>query len=266
VAAADNRGVKDAALFVSTFGSGQPTLCLHGIESHGLRFLGLAQRVPGLHVVAPDLRGHGRSPMEGPWTLDQQMSDLLPLFESLGPDPLLLGHSYGGLLAWELARAVPDRISGLILVDPAIAVDPEMARLSAEEYTGFGQSWEDAAAAFAALSVDRCKEALWSVALDVAVDTRVGSDGRLHPLLSREAVQAGWSQMQAPLRASEWRGPTLLLEAGRENGAFTSLVVIDGMRRQLGAALEHIVLDATHSIPSDYPDLLAEHVDRLVKG
>ncbi len=72
--------------------------------------------------------------------------------------------------------------------------------------------------------------------------------------------------MQAPLRASKWRGPTLLLEAGREDGAFVSAAVISQMREQLGEALEHFVLDATHSIPSDYPDLLAEHVGRFVKA
>jgi lipase len=155
VPAADNRDVNESALFVSTFGSGRPILCLHGIESHGMRFIGLAQRLPELRVVAPDLRGHGRSPMDGPWTLEQQLGDLLPLLESLGPDALLLGHSYGGRLAWELARALPDRISGLILADPAIAVDAEFARINAEEDTGVGDSWEDATAAFAELSVGR---------------------------------------------------------------------------------------------------------------
>src|SRR4051794_17381800 len=114
-------------LFVSSFDSGRPVLCLPGIESHGVRFLGLASRVPAVRVVAPDLRGHGRSPMVGPWTLEQHLEDLLPLLASVGvrdEPPVLLGHSYGGLLAWELARAAPASIAGLVLVDPAIAVSP----------------------------------------------------------------------------------------------------------------------------------------------
>ena len=71
-------------LFVSTFGAGRPILCLHGIESHGIRFVGLAARVDDLHVVAPDLRGHGRSPKNGPWTLDQRIADVLPILRGLG--------------------------------------------------------------------------------------------------------------------------------------------------------------------------------------
>src|SRR4051812_42440847 len=77
------RSVKASELFVSEFGSGRPILCLHGIEAHGARFLGLAARVPGLRVVAPDLRGHGRSPKTGPWTLEQGVADLTPLLATL---------------------------------------------------------------------------------------------------------------------------------------------------------------------------------------
>src|SRR5689334_13534397 len=116
-------------LFVSTFGpldARGTVLCLHGIESHGLRYVGLAERLNRLEfaarVVAPDLRGHGRSVKVGPWTLEQQLADLLPVLDSLAiaDRPMLLGHSYGGLLAWELARVAVDRITALILVDPAI--------------------------------------------------------------------------------------------------------------------------------------------------
>jgi hypothetical protein len=102
--------------------------------------------------------------------------------------------------------------------------------------------------------------------LDVAVATGVRSDGRIHPLLAREAVMAAWSQMQQPLAETEWRGRTMLLEAGRENGAYTSPDVVAALRAQLTDALEHVVLDVTHFIPSDYPDLLAENVRRFLAG
>jgi hypothetical protein len=57
----------------------------------------------------------------------------------------------------------------------------------------------------------------------------------------------------------------LLLEAGRENGLYTSEVAVSQMRAQLGDALTHVVLDATHTIPSDFPDLLASEVARFVE-
>lgn len=252
------------SLFISRFGAGRPILCLHGIEAHGVRYIGLAQRVPGLHVIAPDLRGHGRSPMEGPWTIVQHLADLVRVLDGLGEGVILLGHSYGGLLAWELARTAPDRISALILVDPAIAVSRELARASTEQFSLADRRWKDETAAIAEMAAGRPAEGLWSVALDVAVGLRRDADGWLRPMVAPEAVRAGWDQMQQPLRPSEWRGPTLLLEAGRENGAFVSAAVIRSMREQLGEALTHVVLGATHTIPSAHADLLGSHVGSFV--
>ena len=47
------------------------------------------------------------------------MHDLGPLLRRMGPRTVVVGHSYGGLLAWELARANHDQLAGLVLVDPA---------------------------------------------------------------------------------------------------------------------------------------------------
>ena len=46
-----------------------PVVCLHGVTSHGARFAHLAERLSGFRVLAPDLRGHGRSGWEPPWRL-----------------------------------------------------------------------------------------------------------------------------------------------------------------------------------------------------
>src|SRR6187399_1292626 len=100
-------------LFVSRFGRGAPLLCLHGITAHGVRYVGLAAYLDGHEIVAPDLRGHGRSPRTGPFTLEQHVQDILPILSDLGPETTLLGHSYGGLIAWEIARAAPTAISHL---------------------------------------------------------------------------------------------------------------------------------------------------------
>ena len=45
-------------------------LCLHGVTGHGLRFRRLAEErlATRYRVLAPDLRGHGRSGWEPPWT------------------------------------------------------------------------------------------------------------------------------------------------------------------------------------------------------
>ena len=260
----------DSPLFVSTFGTGTDAgtgagsvsvVCLHGIESHGLRFVGLAARVPGIRVVAPDLRGHGRSPKVGPWTVEQHLDDMLPLLTSETGRAVLLGHSYGGMLAWRLAALAPDRISALILVDPAIAVAPDLAAASVTySASSVGHSWPSEADAFLEAVATRPQSGIWSAALDVAVSLARGNDGLVRPVVAPDAVAAGWVQMQEPLRPSAWRGPTLLIEAGREDGRFVSPAVVAQLRSQLGDALTHVVIDTTHTIPSDYPDELAAAV------
>ena len=262
------KGPPGSPLFVSTFGTGAETgvdavtvVCLHGIESHGLRFVGLAARIPGIRLVAPDLRGHGRSPKVGPWTVEQHLSDLLPLLTSPAERTVLLGHSYGGMLAWRLAALAPDRISALILVDPAIAVAPDLASASVTyDASSVGHSWPSEADAFLEAVATRPQSGIWSAALDVALSLARGDDGLVRPVVTRDAVAAGWGQMQEPFRPSAWRGPTLLIEAGRENGRFVSPAVVAQLRAQLGDALTHVVIDTTHTIPSDYPDELAAAV------
>ncbi len=250
-------------LFVSRFGRGAPLLCLHGIESYGLRFMGLAGRLDGVEIVAPDLRGHGRSPRGGPFTPDQHVRDLLPILDELGPDTTLLGHSYGGFLAWELVRAAPGAVSRLVLVDPAIEVTPEFARQSLESAT-MHLRWPDRTAAFEALSADRQPAALWAVALDVAAGLEETDGGSLRAAVTDDAVTACWDQLVQVLSESSFRGPTLLLEAGQENGDFCSLSTVANLKRQLGDQLHHAVLDLPHTIPSDGPDVLAAYLRSFV--
>ena len=64
---------------------GPAILCLHGVTGHGQRFRRLATDCLGdRHVLAPDLRGHGRSPWTPPWTAEQHILDLIDVLEAEG--------------------------------------------------------------------------------------------------------------------------------------------------------------------------------------
>ena len=111
---------------------GPPVLCLHGILEQGASWDGVADPLAaqGLHVIAPDLRGHGRSAHAGPdggYQLLDFLADIDQLSQTLARDrPLMLvGHSMGAVLSALLASLRPQRFRGLLLVEPVVpGADP----------------------------------------------------------------------------------------------------------------------------------------------
>jgi lipase len=109
---------------------GPRLVCLHGVTSHGRHFAKLAERLPAHHVLAPDLLGHGFSPFEPPWDLDAHVEAVV---ETVGNEPaVLVGHSFGGRVALELAALAPSHVPGLVLLDPAILLPDAIALFAAE--------------------------------------------------------------------------------------------------------------------------------------
>ncbi|HEY7461427.1 MAG TPA: alpha/beta hydrolase [Gemmatimonadota bacterium] len=73
-------------------------------------------------AVALDLRGHGGSspPRDGDYSIPAMARDVAAVTEALGLErAVLVGHSFGGLVALEFAGLRPERVAGLLLADPS---------------------------------------------------------------------------------------------------------------------------------------------------
>ena len=124
-------------LFVHSWGdpNAPPLVCLHGVTGHGERFKRLAELrwAKTHHVVAPDLRGHGRSGYDGSWDFETHVADLVETTDALGIERTdWVGHSFGGRLVLELAARHPERIRRAVLLDPAIQILPHVAEFVAD--------------------------------------------------------------------------------------------------------------------------------------
>jgi pimeloyl-ACP methyl ester carboxylesterase len=93
-------------LWVEQGGSGQTVLLLlHGLGANASvwrRLLPLIEARWSGRWVAPDLRGHGRSPHEAPYGFGTHAADLASLIAA-GERVVALGHSMGGAVAMTLA-------------------------------------------------------------------------------------------------------------------------------------------------------------------
>ena len=112
---------------------GEPLVCLHGVTGYAGVYQRLAEERWREHrVLAFDLRGHGRSGWEPPWTFATHVADLVETSEALGVSKAdWVGHSFGGRLVLELARAHPQLVRRAALLDPAIQLLPHVALDSA---------------------------------------------------------------------------------------------------------------------------------------
>ncbi len=71
----------------------------------------------GRAVVAIDLPSHGRSKYEGVTDIDCYRDAVLALVESLSVSTIVaVGHSMGGGILFEMVKAIPDKIAGLVFM------------------------------------------------------------------------------------------------------------------------------------------------------
>ena len=102
-------------------GSGPLVVLLHGFPEnwwswrHQIAPLAAA----GFRVIAPDLRGYGETEKQGPYDLDTIVGDVCQLIESLGVEKRarIVGHEWGGAVAWHLAARRPEFCARLTVMN-----------------------------------------------------------------------------------------------------------------------------------------------------
>jgi lipase len=232
-------------------------VCLHGVTSYGGRFRELAPLLgEGFRVIAPDLRGHGRSPWEPPWDVEDHLADVLDVVPA--ESRLWVGHSFGGRLVAELAAREPERVERAVLLDPALQVLPhvalDLAELERNEVSY--ATVEDAVQG----RYDSGRVLLAPRERVVESDREhleAGPDGRLRYRYCKSAVITAWSIMASPPPAPA-SIPTLIVL-----GADSWLTLdehVQRYREALDGLLQVVTVPGGHTVYWDALDETAEAV------
>ena len=195
-------------LYYVEHGAGTPILGIHGSGSSSIvMWAGAVEALSRLgRLILYDRRGCGRSERPEPFlrtTREQEADDAAALLDELDAAPaVVIGRSYGGDVALELARRHPGHVRAIVGLEPGLLhLDPEAKR------------WED----------------------DLHARLRAAAPERVGETMIEAAVgPGGWAML--PTEARELftaNGPAILAEIEGLNA---------GLDEEALAAIEHATL------------------------
>lgn len=108
-----SNGIK---IFYEIHGSGKPLLLINGTFDLGLWACQVPAFSKGREVIIFDNRGIGRTEASGPYSVETLANDTVGLLDAIGIEKAdLLGYSFGGSIALELAARHPERVGRMVL-------------------------------------------------------------------------------------------------------------------------------------------------------
>ncbi len=239
-----------------------PVLCLHGVMAHGGRYRRLAEeRLGSFRVLAPDLRGHGRSGWEPPWTIAQHVEDLRETLEAAGIErATVIGHSFGGRLTLELtAVGLAER---MVLLDPVVWVPPAimLERAESARHERSFANEDEARAERAEASPLAPRDLIDEEFREHMVESE---DGRLRFRYSQAAVVAALGELAQPPPDWELLQVPALLVVGADTDV-TVPAVVDALRTELGG-LEIVTVPGRHVVLWDAYDETANAIEAFLE-
>jgi pimeloyl-ACP methyl ester carboxylesterase len=253
--------------------SAPPVLFIHGFTANSLSALSLGALLRGRRrLIAPDLRGRGRSDMPvSEYGIPMHVNDMLTLLDKLNIDRVVVsGHSFGAAIGVFMAAKFPQRISGLLLFDGGAVPSPQALAVLDAYYTNLQYRYASADA-----YVDRFRQAPlyqpWTEELEILVRSNLYQqpDGTFIRRVPRYVVDADrrsqsvavWQQL--PALYNQVQCPVLIVRAGhgvigREDQVLSD-AVIDAMKAHLPAAEVVTVEPAGHTSVLTIPHAHRDH-------
>jgi 3-oxoadipate enol-lactonase len=133
----EKANINGIELCYQTAGTGTPIILIHGHPfDHSMWDPQIIAFSKNYRVIAPDLRGYGKSNLPDPanTSFEDYATDVLRLADYLEVDSFhLAGLSMGGQVIMEIYRQAPSRVKSLILADTFASLDTPEARQARDE-------------------------------------------------------------------------------------------------------------------------------------
>jgi pimeloyl-ACP methyl ester carboxylesterase len=245
--------VPGATLEVDDGGEGAPALLLvHALGGRLGFWKPVLREARREHrVVAFDLRGHGGSvASDDAWTLEAHAGDVIAVADAMRLDRfVLVGHSFGALVALQAAATLGPRVAGLVLVDAG----GSFAGAPAESLEAFAAQFEGDGAAAA---VRAAYEGVLERARPGTRSAVLASVGGTATAAYAPAYRAMFAADPAAL-LERYGGPVALI-VDAENGSPLSLHV------QQPSLARRELADVSHWMQLDDPDAFNAALDGLL--
>ncbi|HEY8843893.1 MAG TPA: alpha/beta hydrolase [Gaiellaceae bacterium] len=242
-----------------------PLVCLHGVSAHGRRFRKLAEeRLAGdFRVLAPDLRGHGRSDYDPPWDIGTHLDDVVETLGAAGvARAAWIGHSFGGRLVLELAARAPERLASAVLLDPAIQILPHVGFDFAQE-AALDHSFATAEEAIESRLTSGAPTPREFVEEEAREHLVPSPDRRLRWQFCRAAVVTAYSELcTEPPPPSALRVPALLVHAAQFG--LVRDEQLDEYASALGDQLELVAVPGGHVVYWDAFEQTADAIEKFL--
>jgi pimeloyl-ACP methyl ester carboxylesterase len=231
---------------------GVPVLFGHSLAGNSSHWKAQLDHLrPTRRAVAFDFRGHGRSdpPRNGDYSINGMAADISAVVESLGLDRfVLVGHSMGGGAALAYAGAHPDRVAGLLLVDPI----GDGKQIPPAETQAFLNGFE--------ANYDNASQSYWTAIAgsDSAIQKRLLADLRATPKETLVPVLRSVMQFDPDPALARYTGAKLSVITPYNDQAFSL--------HRLGKGFPHRLVTGTgHWIQLEKPDELNRLIDEFLE-
>lgn len=257
-----------ARLSYQSSGAGSPVIFLHPTPLDHDYWRPLAERLPQICAIIPDLRGHGASelgdaPQMGGFTLvpdapvlsmTRYAADIVALLDDLRLDrAVFAGCSIGGYILLELWRRVPHRMQALSFVCSKPQPDTPQGQLKRAENIVRARA-EGVSGIF-----DGMAQRLPGATARTR-DSQIVAEVRSRMTLTLEefiAVQAGLATRPDSLPTAATITAPVLAIAGGEDG-FVTATEMEAFQSAPGGCDFHMLKDAGHFAAYEQPDRVAE--------